>query len=346
MVGCVIASRDRVLATGWHRRFGGPHAEIHALQEFSQRDQASVDATEATLYVSLEPCCHHGKTPPCTDAILASGIRRVVVAVADPHAEVAGQGIARLRAAGLTVEIGVAEGSAAAVLAPYAKLLGSGHPWVTAKWAMTLDGKIATHRGDSRWISSEAAREVVHQMRGRMDGIVIGIGTALADDPLLTARPAGPRVATRIVVDSDARLPLESRLVQTTDQAPVLLAHGPGADPTQLQLLADAGVELLHCQRSRSSERLMELLDALGQRKMTNVLVEGGSRLLGSLADLGAIDEVHAFIAPKLLGGTDAPSAWAGAGIPTMSDALHLQDVVIQQIDGDVYVRGRVAKEH
>ena len=214
-----------------------------------------------------------------------------------------------------------------------------------AKWAMTLDGKIATRNGDSRWISSSASRRIVHEIRGRVDGVMIGIGTALTDDPLLTARPPGARVATRIIVDSKARLPIESQLVQTVDQGPVLLASGPDAEPAAQQRLEDAGVELLRCTGANHAARLQELLDELGHRQMTNVLVEGGSQLLGTLADLKEIDEVHAFIAPKLVGGQESPMVCGGLGVSSMTDALPLRDVVIQQIDNDVYVQGRVAKE-
>ena len=215
MVGCVIARGAEIIGEGWHRKFGGPHAEVEALHVAGTR------ARGATLYVTLEPCCHQGKTPPCTDAILASGLGRVVVAQRDPFPAVAGGGIERLRQAGLAVEVGLREAEARRLNAPYLKLTESGRPWVIAKWAMTLDGKLASRTGDSRWISNEASRAIVHQLRGRVDAIVVGRGTAGQDDPLLTARPAGPRVATRIVLDTRASLASDSQLVTTAGEAPV-----------------------------------------------------------------------------------------------------------------------------
>ena len=209
MVGCVIARGAEILGEGWHRRFGGAHAEVEALKLAGER------ARGATVYVTLEPCCHHGKTPPCTRAILDAGVARVVAAMPDPFPQVAGGGLAELRAAGIEVQSGVLEEEARKLNAPYLKLLSTGRPWIIAKWAMTLDGKIATAAGDSRWISCLDSRSIVHQLRGRVDAIVVGRGTAAADDPLLTARPPGPRTAMRIVVDTRASLSPQSQLVRT-----------------------------------------------------------------------------------------------------------------------------------
>jgi diaminohydroxyphosphoribosylaminopyrimidine deaminase / 5-amino-6-(5-phosphoribosylamino)uracil reductase len=196
LVGCVIAHGAEIIGEGWHGSYGGPHAEIEALRIAGQR------AAGATVYVTLEPCRHFGKIPPCTRALLAAGVRRVVAAMADPFPEVAGQGAAELTAAGVEVELGLLEPAARELNAPYLKLLATGRPWLVAKWAMTLDGKIATRTGDSRWISGEASRQVVHELRGRVDAVVVGSATAAADDPLLTARPPGPRTAVRTMVDS------------------------------------------------------------------------------------------------------------------------------------------------
>ena len=198
MVGCVIAAGQHVLGRGFHARFGGDHAEVAALCSVA----ADQDLTPATMYVTLEPCCHKGKTPPCTNAIVSSGIRRVVVAARDPFAAVDGRGIEVLQQAGVTVEVGLLGDSAQDLIAPFTKRVRDRLPWMIAKWAMSLDGRIATYRGDSQWISNDKSRAIAHQLRGRMDAILIGVGTALADDPRLTARPPGPRVATRVVVDS------------------------------------------------------------------------------------------------------------------------------------------------
>ena len=199
MVGCVVVQGEEIVGEGWHQRFGGPHAEIEALRA------AGAKATGATLYVTLEPCCHHGQTPPCSDAVIQAGIGRVVAAMRDPFPKVAGGGIQQLMSAGIDVEVGLHEQEARELNAPYLKLLATGRPWVIAKWAMTLDGKLATKTGDSKWISGEASRRVVHELRGRVDAIVVGRRTAALDDPLLTARlekGSPPRIATRIVLDS------------------------------------------------------------------------------------------------------------------------------------------------
>jgi diaminohydroxyphosphoribosylaminopyrimidine deaminase/5-amino-6-(5-phosphoribosylamino)uracil reductase len=342
MVGCVIARDGEVIGEGFHKAFGYPHAEAMALEA------AGDQARGATIYVSMEPCCHQGKTPPCTQALIQSGVGRVVVAMEDPFPQVAGQGIAELRAAGIPCDVGILAAEARRVLAPYLKRVTTGRPWVIAKWAMTLDGKLATRSGDSQWISSEASRAVVHQMRGRVDAVIVGSGTAKKDDPLLTARPMDrtdlKRLATRIVVDSAATLSLDSRLVQSADDVPVLLAVSTRASDSKCRQLADAGVEILCCPGDAHEVRICALLDELGRRQMTNVLVEGGSRMLGTLFDLGVVDEVHAFIAPKIAGGVTAPSPVGSAGVDRMADALSLTDITIQELGGDVYVHGRVRK--
>ena len=342
MVGCVIARGAEIIGEGFHEFFGGPHAEINALTAAAER------AAGASAYVTLEPCCHHGKTPPCTQALLQAGVKRVVVAVEDPFPQVAGRGIAELRAAGVECDLGPRAAEANWLLAPYRKLLATGRPWVIAKWAMTLDGKLATRAGDSQWISSEASRAIVHQLRGRVDAIIVGSGTARIDNPLLTARPADradlKRVATRIVVDSAASLPINSRLAETAADSPVLVAAAANADENLCARLAAAGIEVYGCPGQTHEARLVALLDELGRRRMTNVFVEGGSKLLGAFFDAGSIDEVHVFIAPKLAGGAAAPSPVAGAGIVRMADALQLADITIEELDGDVYIHGRLKK--
>jgi diaminohydroxyphosphoribosylaminopyrimidine deaminase / 5-amino-6-(5-phosphoribosylamino)uracil reductase len=341
MVGCVIVADGQVVGEGWHQRFGGPHAEVEALTKAGER------ARGATMYVSLEPCCHHGKTPPCTEAILAAGLKRVVVAMRDPFPHVAGGGLKRLAGAGIDVELGLNETEAQQLNAPYLKLVTTGRPWIIAKWAMTLDGKIATRSGYSKWISGEAARQVVHQLRSRVDAILIGRKTAQLDDPLLTARlenDSPPRVATRIVLDSMAGLPSFSQLVRTAPQHPTLIAAGPDASEKDLRRLAAAGCEVLPFAPPSRYERLIQLLDELGRRRMTNVLVEGGSNLLGSLFDAGQIDEVHVFIAPKLFGGIRARSPIRGAGIEQISDALTLEGRQMQMLGDDIYLSGRIKR--
>jgi diaminohydroxyphosphoribosylaminopyrimidine deaminase/5-amino-6-(5-phosphoribosylamino)uracil reductase len=337
-VGCVIARGEREIGCGWHPRYGGPHAEIVAL------DQTPGDLSGATMYVTLEPCCHHGKTPPCTRAILAAGVTRVVVAMVDPYPRVSGRGIGQLRAAGLQVDVGLLRNAAQELTAPYRKLIASRRPFVIAKWAMTLDGKLATAIGDSQWISGPQSRRRVHQLRGRVDAIMVGGRTAVHDNPHLTARPAGPRRALRVVCDPACTLSPESNLAQTAREMPVLVAVGPGADTQRQQALRDAGCEVLSLGAATHADQLRRLLDELGRRRVTNLLVEGGGRLLGGLLEIGELDEVHVFVAPKLIGGRDAVTPIAGSGIATIRDALQVDRPHVEQIEGDVYIWGRLAR--
>ena len=338
MVGAVVVDdAGTCLGQGWHQRFGGPHAEIHALQ------QAGPAARGSTLYVTLEPCCHIGKTPPCTQAIIAAGIRRVVAATHDPNPLVAGKGVRELRAAGIEVEIGLLESEAEALLAPFRLLITQGRPWMIAKWAMTLDGKIATRAGDSRWVSGESSRQIVHELRGRVDAVMVGSGTALADDPLLTARPAGPRTAVRVIVDSQARLPVTSQLITTARTVPVLIAAGSLAPAERLTALEDQGAEVIRLPvHDTGRVSLPDLCAELGRRRMTNVLVEGGQQLCGALFDQRLIDEVYAFIAPKLAGGESAPGPLGGSGITQMNEARLLDGVDVRSLNGDLLLHGRV----
>jgi diaminohydroxyphosphoribosylaminopyrimidine deaminase/5-amino-6-(5-phosphoribosylamino)uracil reductase len=334
MVGAVVVRDGVVVGEGWHQKYGGPHAEVFAL------NAAGEAARGATLHVSLEPCCHLGKTPPCTDAVSKAGVARVVAAMQDPFPRVAGQGEAILRSAGIAVEVGVCETEARSLNAPYLKLVGKGRPWVIAKWAMTLDGKIATRTGDSKWISNESSRRIVHELRGRVDAVIVGIGTALADDPLLTARPPGPRVALRVVMDRTARLPLTSRLVQTAHETPTLIVCDERLSPSERrEALRQAG-----CAVMAGECAVGGLLDELGRQRLTNVLVEGGSGVLGAFLDAGEIDEVHAFVAPRLAGGATAITPIGGTGAETIGQALTLHEQRVEQIGGDVYVTGRIAR--
>ncbi|MCA9118263.1 MAG: bifunctional diaminohydroxyphosphoribosylaminopyrimidine deaminase/5-amino-6-(5-phosphoribosylamino)uracil reductase RibD, partial [Planctomycetaceae bacterium] len=317
-VGCVLVDSERnLLGEGWHQQFGGPHAEIHALQS------AGKAVAGSTAFVTLEPCCHHGKTGPCSQALLAAGVSRVVVAVSDPAPHVDGGGIAELQAAGIRVEVGLLGEEAARLIAPFRQLMLEQRPWVHAKWAMTLDGKLASRTGHSQWISSAKSRAIVHQLRGRMDAILVGSGTVRDDDPRLTARPPGPRAATRIIVSAGGRLPTTSALARTAREVPVLLATTSAADPATCDELRQLGVEVLLLPTAApladsDSEQpgvcLNSLLAELGRRRLTQVLVEGGSGLLGSLLDRQLIDEFHVFVAPKLLGGTGALTPVGGTG--------------------------------
>src|SRR5262245_30705334 len=341
MVGCVIVQGEEVVGEGWHQQFGGPHAEVHALAAAGER------AKGATMYVTLEPCCHQGKTAPCCDAVIAAGLQRIVVAMRDPFPQVAGGGLKRLATAGIDVELGLHEAEAQSLNAPYLKRLATNQPWIIAKWAMTLDGKIATRAGHSKWITGAAARQVGHHLRGRVDAIIVGRKTAQLDDPLLTARPEGgspPRLAVRIVLDSMATLPNFSQIVRTAPKYPTIIVTGPDAPEKELRRLNAAGCEVLAFAPPSHYERLVQLLEELGRRRMTNILIEGGASLLGSLFDAKLIDEAHVFVAPKLFGGQKARSPIRGAGVEQVEEALSLESPKAQFVGDDVYVCGRVRK--
>jgi diaminohydroxyphosphoribosylaminopyrimidine deaminase/5-amino-6-(5-phosphoribosylamino)uracil reductase len=335
LVGAVVVREGRVVGEGWHQRYGEAHAEVHALA-------AAGDAARgATLYVTLEPCCHHGKTPPCTDAVLRAGVGRVVAAMSDPFPQVSGTGAAILRAAGVAVEVGPCEAEARRLNAPYLTLLGKGRPYVHAKWAMTLDGKIATRTGDSKWISGPAARRLVHDLRGRVDGVLVGVGTALADDPRLTARPPGPRTAARVVLDSRCRLPPTSALATTAREIPVIVAATAAAPAGRAEALRAAGCEVLTLPADADGRAdVTALLAELGRRRWTNLLVEGGGGVFGSLRDADCIDEVHVFVAPRLAGGADAPGPVGGRGVDRIAEATALPEWRVEVIEGDVLLHG------
>ena len=338
MVGCTIVAGDQIVGEGWHRRFGGDHAEVDALAVAGPR------AAGGTMYVTLEPCCHQGKTPPCTQAILHARLRRVVAAMSDPFPAVSGQGIEALRRGGVDVSVGLLAAEARQLLAPYCKLVTRQRPWIIAKWAMTLDGKIASHTGASRWISSESSRAVAHRLRGRVDAVLVGGRTALQDDPLLTARPPGERTPARIVLDTRATLADSSQLVRTAREVPVLVAVGADAPAANIERLRSAGCEVYVCAGTDRASRLDDLLAELGRRRMTNVLVEGGGQVIGSLFDAGQIDEVHVFLAPRLLGGAAAPGPIAGRGAASIAESLRLEGIEFRALGSDMYLQGRVAR--
>jgi diaminohydroxyphosphoribosylaminopyrimidine deaminase/5-amino-6-(5-phosphoribosylamino)uracil reductase len=336
VVGAVVVRDGQLTGVGHHERFGGAHAEINALH------QAGDSARGATLFVTLEPCCHFGKTPPCTEAILAAEIVRVVVAMRDPFPQVNGGGLAILEAAGLTVEIDCEADLARSQNAPYLKRLTTSLPYVTAKWAMTLDGKTATASGDSRWISSELSRSAVHELRGCMDAILVGIGTVEVDDPLLTARiPEPPRRPVRVVLDSSARLPTSSRLALSAREVPVLIAVTDQATAPRRKQLERLGCEIVPFLGS-GQVPIVPLLRELGRRGFTNVLVEGGGQTAGSFLDAGQVDAVDVFIAHSLEGGNHARTPVRGFGLSLMSRARRLVEIENELVGRDTRIRGRL----
>lgn len=337
LVGAVLVRDGQIVGEGWHERFGQAHAEVNALA------QAGAGARGATCYVTLEPCCHQGKTPPCTSALMQAGIAEVVAALADPFRDVAGQGASQLRAAGITVAFGLCEAEARRQNAPYLMLVGQGRPWVHAKWAMSLDGKIATRSGASKWISNESSRRRVHELRGRMDAIIIGIGTALSDDPLLTARPPGPRTPCRVVLDSLATLPLSSQLVETAHQAPTLIVTSPDAPGERVDSLRAVGCQVIGFSTMDGRRPSVHAFLAwMAEKRWTNILVEGGSEALGAFLDASAVDEAHVFLSPILIGGAAAKSPFAGQGVEDLDAARILTDFTIENLGGDLYLHGSV----
>lgn len=334
-VGCVVVRDQQIVGEGYHAGPGQPHAERVALA------QAGEAARGATLYCTLEPCCHHGRTPPCTDAILAAGVAEVIFSVTDPDPQVSGGGAARLRAAGVKVTAGVLHAAVAQQLRAYLQHRRTGRPYVLAKWAMTADGKLSTASGDSRWISSPDSRATVHRLRDRVDAILTGAGTVLADDPQLTcrleefAKVSRPvRHPVRVVVDSHGRTPASAR-VFTDGQAPTWLAT---CDPA----VARPGAELLLLPSVDGRVSLPALLDELGRRGIVELMVEAGGELLGSLFRDGLIDEVLCFMAPKLVGGSRSP--WSGPGVELMQDAVRFADWSWERCGPDLVIRGRVER--
>jgi diaminohydroxyphosphoribosylaminopyrimidine deaminase / 5-amino-6-(5-phosphoribosylamino)uracil reductase len=344
VVGAVVARDGEVLGEGWHERFGGAHAEVNAIEACGM-----ADLTGATLYVSLEPCCHEGKTPPCTEAIVQAGIGRVVVGSDDPTEKASGRGLGVLRDEG--IEIVVAEGE----LATRARLLNQafrkharvGRPWVLFKSAMTLDGKVATRAGDSQWISGEESRALAHRWRASVDAVVVGIGTALADDPQLTARPDGtpadpseqPR---RVVFDSLARLPSDSRLLAAAAEIPLTVIVSRAAPRADTDALEAAGVQVLLATGENEPARVRSALDQLGQLGVASLLLEGGPHLAGAFLDAGEIDEIRLFLAPLLLGGRTARDPLEGEGVEQISEALRALTFDCERVGEDLLVSARL----
>lgn len=298
VVGCVLVKGGRVVGRGYHRKFGGPHAEVEAIRA------AAGAAHGSTAYVTLEPCCHFGKTGPCTRALIAAGVAGVVVACKDPFEPVAGRGLAELRRAGLKVELGMCGDDAKRLNAPFFKGVHDGLPYVIAKWAATMDGAIATASGDSKWISNEVSRGVVHELRARVDAVIVGIGTVLADDPRLTARGVKlKRVARRVVIDPQLKLPLDSQLIKSLRVAPLTVATGLGARPAKAAKLAAMGVDVMVFGSGPGAFSARDILRHLYKRHAaTNVLVEGGGGTLGHFFERDCVDEVWVFTGPRVLG--------------------------------------------
>ena len=338
MVGAVIVKGGKVIGEGWHERCGEWHAERNAFRN------CTVPVEGATMYVTLEPCCHYGKTPPCTEAIIEHGIARVVVGMEDPNPLVAGKGIALLREAGIEVVCGVEEEALREQNRVFLKYISTKLPWVAMKTAMTLDGKIATRTGDSKWITGAEARAYVHELRHRFMAILVGIGTAVADDPLLNCRieGRGVRQPIRVVVDSNARLSLDSQLVKTAGEYRTIVAHTCFAPEERVKALREIGVEMLLCKEKEGLVDVRNLLELLGQSGIDSILLEGGGSLNYTFLSEGLADELYAFIAPKIVGGMNAKTPVEGAGMEKMADAINLELENVLNIGHDVLLKLKV----
>ncbi len=341
-VGAVVFRGDRVLGRGRTRPAGGPHAEVLALEQARRRAPSALRG--ATLAVTLEPCCHQGRTGPCTDAILDAGIARVLVGHRDPHPAVAGRGLRRLRARGLRVEVGVLEAACREQHRGFLARVGRGRPFVSLKLAATLDGRIATARGESRWITGDAARERVHALRARSDAIWVGSGTARADDPALTARRGGRVVHRpgRLLSDARLRVPAASALYRDTADQPTWVLSSRAAPAARRRTLEARGVRLLAVRTRGGHVDPAAALDRLGREGLGEVLVEGGGVLAAALLRAGLVDELHWFAAPALLGG-DARPGVGPLQVAALAGRVRLRDPVVSRLGDDVYVRGRIA---
>jgi len=334
MVGAVIEKDGKIVGEGYHKKAGMSHAEVNAIEA------AGDDARGATIYVTLEPCSHYGKTPPCVQAILKAGIKRVVAAVLDPNPRVAGNGMKILQDAGIDTKVGVLEDEARQLNEVFFKYITTKLPFVTLKVAMTLDGKIATYSRDSRWITGDKSREYVHHLRNTYDAIMVGIGTVLADDPQLNTRldVDNKKDPIRIVIDGKLDIPLNSKIVATSREQKTIVFSSTIEDKEKADTLKKYGVEIVEIRGDPSKLPIDKILAILGEREICSLLVEGGAEINSYLIENKLIDKVHWFIAPKIIGGRNAASPVAGLGKEYMKDALYLNDVKIDTIDQDILI--------
>ena len=334
MVGAVVVKEGRVVAAGWHRKAGTPHAEVHAL------NMAGELAKDATLYVNLEPCAHHGRTPPCVEAIIRAQIKRVVVALEDPNPKVAGKGIARLRDAGVEVTVGVLAQEARRLNEVFLKWITTKQPFVVIKTAMTLDGKIATPEGASRRITGDESLTRVHELRDMYDAIMVGVNTVIADNPQLTARLPNAKNPRRIVLDSHARIPLTAKLL-TENAANTIVAVTASANQEKVATIKDTGATVIVAGEGERVN-LPTLMKILGEREICSILTEGGGTVNFSLLQAGLVDKVLAFVAPKIVGGKNALTSFEGDGMAELADAVKLHDVTTETLGEDILISGYV----
>lgn len=337
MVGSVLVKRGKVVGKGYHRAVGKPHAEIEALK------RAGKEARGATMYVNLEPCCHQGRTPPCTDALIKAGIKEVVAAMEDPNPAVSGTGFKRLQDAGIRTVCGVLEERASELNEAYIKHITTGLPQVIMKAGMSLDGKIATASGESRWITGEASRRQVHRLRAACDAVMVGAETVIKDDPRLTARIKGGIDPVRVIVDSRLRLPLSARIFDRDSDAGVVIATTKGADVEKKRKLeALEGVTVITLDGPRGRVDLPRLMKNLGKRGVTSLLLEGGGEVNAAMLDAGLVDKVMLFVSPVIIGGKNSPDVVGGGGASSLAQAVGLERVKYRRIGGDLLMEGYI----
>lgn len=338
LVGAVIVKDDRIIGEGWHKAYGDHHAEVNAFLN------AAEDVEGATMYVTLEPCSHYGKTPPCAKAIVEKKIKKVVIGLKDPNPLVAGKGIEILQKAGIEVVTGVLEEEGRKLNEIFLKYITTKLPFCIMKTAMTLDGKIASFTGDSRWVTGEASRQYVHELRHRVAGIMVGIGTVLADDPSLTTRLEQGRGSDpiRIVADSSARIPLEAKVLNLESDKKTIIAVTEKAEKNKLKALEEKGAEVIVIPSKNGKVNLALLMRKLGERKIDSILLEGGSELNYTALEDGIVDKVNAFIAPKILGSNSAKTPVGGLGKEYMRDAIKLRSIDVQRFGDDIMVEGYI----
>jgi diaminohydroxyphosphoribosylaminopyrimidine deaminase/5-amino-6-(5-phosphoribosylamino)uracil reductase len=337
-VGCVIVKSDRIIGKSWHKKFGGLHAEINALEDCRKKGNAPVDAT---IYITLEPCCHQGKTGPCTDALIQARPARVVIATEDPSTHANGQGIRILQQAGITIKTDICRDEARLLNAPFFKYAKTGKSWVILKWAQSIDGKLAFSQGEKKWISNEKSRKHAHVLRRRTQAIIVGINTVTMDNPLLTPRPSQGRNPLRIVMDNTLRLPLNCQLLKTAHKHPFMVytqQHAAEKNPHIVNNLMNRGAELLTYTDQYNHSNSAFLLDTLAKRGCQQVLIEGGPALLASFLDQGLFDEIHVYIAPILLGSQGTVDITKP--LDRLQQTINLLHIAVHSLDNDIHLCG------
>ncbi|SKA74027.1 diaminohydroxyphosphoribosylaminopyrimidine deaminase [Clostridium sp. USBA 49] len=341
LVGAVIVKNGRIIGEGYHQIYGGNHAEINAFKN------ATEDVKGATMYVTLEPCSHYGKTPPCANAIVEKGIKKVIIGLIDPNPEVSGRGIKILKDNGIEVITGVLEEEGRKLNEIFLKYITTKQPFCIMKTAMTLDGKIATFTGDSKWITGKTSRNFVHQLRHRVAGIMVGVGTILKDDPMLTTRLENGEGSDciRIIVDSNARIPIESKVLNINSKAKTIVAVTEKAENDKIEALKEKGAEIIITPSKNEKVDLVFLMKKLGERKIDSILLEGGSELNYSALESGIVDKINAFIAPKIIGGMKAKTPVGGKGRAFINEAISINKIDIKRFEDDILIEGYVQKE-